>query len=829
MSSQSNQCEKCGEKYMDIYIKWCKPCHINYLKNNFTNWTSGNEKIDIFIQEMQLKIIYYSDIVVEWVPYNQFIDIIKIRNDDDNVATMYSTLWNNGPLNYDNNKKEWIRESNKRVILKYLTLDVDEFLNEAKNYSISNKIYGISQNPDTKVYILICQDEYCENCGKEYTDIFNWCKPCHINYLINNFTNWTSEDEKINNMIQKMQLAIDYYGQTVVEWVPFNQLIDIKEIKKGDTNVAIIYSALWNNGPLYYDNDERKWVRESNSKVTLKCLALDINEFLKEIKNYIINNVIYGISQNPNTKDYIIVCQDEYCGECGEQYTDMYTKWCKPCYINYLKDDFTNWSSGNKEIDIFIQGMQLAIDIFDRTIIEWIPYDQFINIKEVGIDIYTAIWNNGPLEFKKKRIRESNKKVTLKCLSLDINEFLNEVKNYIRLNYIYGISQNPNTKDYIIVCQDEQCEECGEQYADLNYNWCKSCHMTHLKNKFTNWTSGNEEIDIFIQEMQLNISNHYDIIVEWIPYNQLIDIKKMEYDNDGNDDVFTKYSAIWNNGPLNYDDYKKEWTRISNKEVALITLKILDSNSYNMIDEFLNKVKDYSNNPSDGIGIYGISQNPDTKNYIMVLQDQYCVKCGDNYIDLYNKWCKPCQINCLKNNFINWTSENEKIDDFIQEIQLKINRYDDIILEWIPYTQFYRVEKIDKGGFATVYSAIWKDGPLTYDRHKKKYVREYFKEVALKSLDNSQNITNEFINECWDPNPENRPNVESIGTILYDTNRLTLMDELEKAEKYLFDKGHREDDQLTTSPQTSYKSQVLNHYISEDLEAFDFTELDMKN
>ncbi|POG59121.1 kinase-like domain-containing protein [Rhizophagus irregularis DAOM 181602=DAOM 197198] len=87
----------------------------------------------------------------------------------------------------------------------------------------------------------------------------------------------------------------------------------------------------------------------------------------------------------------------------------------------------------------------------------------------------------------------------------------------------------------------------------------------------------------------------------------------------------------------------------------------------------------------------------------------------------------------------------------------------------------------------------------------------------------------DLMKKCWDQNPENRPNVESIGTILYDTNRLTLMDELEKAEKYLFDKGHREDDQLTTSPQTSYKSQVLNHYISEDLEAFDFTELDMKN
>jgi len=46
-------CEKCGAY---VSYKWCKPCRIDNLKGNFTNWTSGNEKIDNVIQEMQLKI-----------------------------------------------------------------------------------------------------------------------------------------------------------------------------------------------------------------------------------------------------------------------------------------------------------------------------------------------------------------------------------------------------------------------------------------------------------------------------------------------------------------------------------------------------------------------------------------------------------------------------------------------------------------------------------------------------------------------------------------------------------------------------------------------------
>ena len=38
---------------------------------------------------------------------------------------------------------------------------------------------------------------------------------------------------------------------------------------------------------------------------------------------------------------------------------------------------------------------------------------------------------------------------------------------------------------------------------------------------------GNEKIDCFIQEMHLKIDSARDIVFEWIPYNQLSDIKEI--------------------------------------------------------------------------------------------------------------------------------------------------------------------------------------------------------------------------------------------------------------------------------------------------------------
>jgi hypothetical protein len=46
---------------------------------------------------------------------------------------------------------------------------------------------------------------------------------------------------------------------------------------------------------------------------------------------------------------------------------------------------------------------------------------------------------------------------------------------------------------------------------------------------------------------------------------------------------------------------------------------------------------------------------------------------------------------------------------------------------------------------ATIYSAIWKDGPLKCEYGKSICKRKHYKKVALKCIINSQNKFNEFL------------------------------------------------------------------------------------
>ncbi|KAF0490690.1 kinase-like protein [Gigaspora margarita] len=86
-----------------------------------------------------------------------------------------------------------------------------------------------------------------------------------------------------------------------------------------------------------------------------------------------------------------------------------------------------------------------------------------------------------------------------------------------------------------------------------------------------------------------------------------------------------------------------------------------------------------------------------------------CTYCGKQRSGW--RWCQNCGKNYFQNNFQNWTSGDNEIDDLIKYYQLNAKHKVDYI-EWIPYDRLKILKLIGKGGYGAVHPAVWLDGPL---------------------------------------------------------------------------------------------------------------------
>jgi hypothetical protein len=111
------------------------------------------------------------------------------------------------------------------------------------------------------------------------------------------------------------------------------------------------------------------------------------------------------------------------------------------------------------------------------------------------------------------------------------------------------------------------------------------------------------------------------------------------------------------------------------------------------------------------------------------------------------KWCQSCNSKHFQQDFNKWTSGNKEIDEFIQNFQLNATCRQEV-LEWIPYKKFRNIEYLAEGGFGTVHEAKWFDGCiLQWNISQNRWHRYGYQYVALKCLNNSQNLTTDFLQE----------------------------------------------------------------------------------
>ncbi|RHZ55103.1 hypothetical protein Glove_420g120 [Diversispora epigaea] len=121
-----------------------------------------------------------------------------------------------------------------------------------------------------------------------------------------------------------------------------------------------------------------------------------------------------------------------------------------------------------------------------------------------------------------------------------------------------------------------------------------------------------------------------------------------------------------------------------------------------------------------------------------------CPECNQGYAKW--RWCKPCNSTRFKNDFDKWTSGNDTIDKFIQDTQLNADYYK--LLEWIPYDRFQDIKQIAKGGYGTIYYAMWADGYIiSWDIENQRWKRSSQLEVALKKFNSIVEINEDFLNE----------------------------------------------------------------------------------
>ncbi|CAB4396506.1 unnamed protein product [Rhizophagus irregularis] len=132
----------------------------------------------------------------------------------------------------------------------------------------------------------------CPQCNLKFKCPDKWCSDCEIKNFKSNFGNWT-------------------------------KFIDVKFIAEG--GFGCVESAIWNLGPRWtYEPSSRKWERSGPYNVALKTVNDShqyLQEFLNEVQAHYIctsedNHIphCFGITQNPKSKDYIMVLEYAHYG-----------------------------------------------------------------------------------------------------------------------------------------------------------------------------------------------------------------------------------------------------------------------------------------------------------------------------------------------------------------------------------------------------------------------------------------------------------------------------------------------------------------------------------
>ncbi|RHZ73758.1 hypothetical protein Glove_229g53 [Diversispora epigaea] len=160
-SIEKKQCNNCQNWHQAI--QYCEFCIRKYLKNNFKNWTSGNNELDKLIQECQQTTIL-PNTVIEWISCDQFENVKYLVTGI--CSDFYTAIWKDGSYDKWNSERQILERSERQMIV--IKRPNDSSSNNAHwlqevtlSFTLDNtaqflaKCYGITKDPTTQDYVLV--------------------------------------------------------------------------------------------------------------------------------------------------------------------------------------------------------------------------------------------------------------------------------------------------------------------------------------------------------------------------------------------------------------------------------------------------------------------------------------------------------------------------------------------------------------------------------------------------------------------------------------------------------------------------------------------------
>ncbi|GES72879.1 kinase-like domain-containing protein [Rhizophagus clarus] len=203
---------------------------------------------------------------------------------------------------------------------------------------------------------------------------------------------------------------------------------------------------------------------EKNSEANYTCQVFMFNNLPKSVNSSII--ISYFEETKNKENDHF---KNKICSYCNKPFIEMIL-WCRECDPYCIIE---GWTSGNLNIDKFIKdSIYNARKGPNIKFLEWVPFDRFINIEQIGeggfSKVYSATWIDGKSKYERrgdgswKKLETKSIKVALKKLNGSQNisvKYLNELKIhwdiYLNNNYLvfYGMTRDPKTNEFVMILE----------------------------------------------------------------------------------------------------------------------------------------------------------------------------------------------------------------------------------------------------------------------------------------------------------------------------------------------------------------------------------------